>query len=269
MTTDEQSGTDRQNTKGPTGPTSENGKNIVRYNALKHGLRAQTVVLPNEDPQAFEELRQGLRDYHQPAGAQECHLVDLIAGYAWRLERAARIEVEVLDLHRRELSDQHVSQLAESPEADALGPAVEDAQRDFRLATAKRVMIEAELRSRKPAGGDTNDEDPVRPGRKDPTEAGVRERLETALEQAISDGAEAANRLGALAAIQARNAARNAELAVNGASVGEAFVADAAGPDALQKLARYERTLMNNQQTALRELKELQDGRVEQAANSA
>ncbi len=51
-------------------------------------------------------------------------------------------------------------------------------------------------------------------------------------------------------------------------SVGEAFVADAAGPDALQKLARYERTLMNNQQTALRELKELQDGRVEQAANS-
>ena len=31
-------------------------------------------------------------------------------------------------------------------------------------------------------------------------------------------------------------------------SVGEAFVADAAGPDALQKLARYERTLMNNQQ---------------------
>ncbi len=44
--------------------------------------------------------------------------------------------------------------------------------------------------------------------------------------------------------------------------------ADAAGPDALQKLARYERTLMNNHQTALRELKELQDGRVEQAANS-
>ena len=40
-------------------------------------------------------------------------------------------------------------------------------------------------------------------------------------------------------------------------------MADAAGPDALQKLARYERTLMNNHQTALRELKELQDGRVD------
>ncbi len=122
---------------------------------------------------------------------------------------------------------------------------MEDAQRDFRLAMAKRVMIEAELRSRKQAGRDTNDEDPVRPGRKDPTEAGVRERLETALEQVISDGAEAGNRLGLLAAIQARNAARNAEVAVYGASVGEAFVADAAGPDALQKLAHYERTLMN------------------------
>ncbi len=72
MTSDKQAAANHENAKTSTGPRSEDGKNTVRHNALKHGLRAQTVVLPNEDPQAFEELRQGLRDHHQPAGAQEC-----------------------------------------------------------------------------------------------------------------------------------------------------------------------------------------------------
>ena len=42
-------------------------------------------------------------------------------------------------------------------------------------------------------------------------------------------------------------------------------MADASGPGALEKLGRYETTLMNNLLKALRSLTELQEGRVEPA----
>ena len=46
-------------------------------------------------------------------------------------------------------------------------------------------------------------------------------------------------------------------------------VTDAKGAGALDKLSRYEKTLMNNLDKALERLAELQDGRVEQAPNVA
>ena len=46
-------------------------------------------------------------------------------------------------------------------------------------------------------------------------------------------------------------------------------MADATGAGALDKLSRYEKTLMNNLDKALERLAELQDGRVEQAPNVA
>ena len=85
MTSHKQTRANRRNAKHSTGPTSERGKNTVRYNSLTHGLRAQTVLLPDEDPQAFEALRQGLRDHHRPIGEQQGQLVDLIIMYTWRL----------------------------------------------------------------------------------------------------------------------------------------------------------------------------------------
>ena len=47
------------------------------------------------------------------------------------------------------------------------------------------------------------------------------------------------------------------------------FVTDAKGAGALDKLSRYETTLMNNLHKAMGRLAELQDGRVEQAPNTA
>ena len=69
--------------------------------------------------------------------------------------------------------------------------------------------------------------------------------------------------------MQAHTVASNTEVAVCGAPVGEAFVADAMGAGAFDKLSRYEKTLMNNFDKALGNLAKLQDGRVEQAPDGA
>jgi hypothetical protein len=159
MTGDKQSRANRRNARRSTGPTSERGKNTVRYNSLTHGLRAQTVLLPDEDPQAFEVLRQGLRDHHRPIGEQEGQLVDLIIMYTWRLGRAARVEASILNHYSRKIADLHAARLLESPEADPLAAAVEKAQRDVRVGLTKKIMIEQELTNREPSARDPAPDD--------------------------------------------------------------------------------------------------------------
>ena len=44
----------RQNGRKSTGPRSVEGKARSRFNALKHGLKAKTVVLPGEDAQEYQ-----------------------------------------------------------------------------------------------------------------------------------------------------------------------------------------------------------------------
>lgn len=56
MTSDKQTQANRQNALKSTGPITPEGKAAVRHNALKHGLLAQDVLVPNEDEAAFEEL---------------------------------------------------------------------------------------------------------------------------------------------------------------------------------------------------------------------
>jgi hypothetical protein len=69
-------------------------------NALKHGLRAKQLLLDDEDPVAFDQLRARLHDELRPVGALEEALVDQILFGIWRSDRARSIEVELLELHR-------------------------------------------------------------------------------------------------------------------------------------------------------------------------
>jgi hypothetical protein len=43
----------RKNAKKSTGPKTVEGRNVVRRNALKHGLTAETLVVEGEDAEAF------------------------------------------------------------------------------------------------------------------------------------------------------------------------------------------------------------------------
>ena len=77
---------------------TEEGRRAVSLNAIKHGLTAQTVVLPNEVEEEYEaELRDYL-DHYAPANKPEADLVRQLASAHWRLVRYAGIETTLLDL---------------------------------------------------------------------------------------------------------------------------------------------------------------------------
>jgi hypothetical protein len=88
--------TNRANSQHSTGPRTESGKHRSSLNALRHGLTAQTAVLPNEDPEAYQRHIQQFLDEYAPATATETQLVHEIANTAWRLNRIPFLEAELL-----------------------------------------------------------------------------------------------------------------------------------------------------------------------------
>ena len=74
------------------GVKTEEGKAAVRFNALKHGLLSQQVVLSGEDRHAFHELRESFMTALQPEGPVENMLVDTIVSTYWRMGRLVMLE---------------------------------------------------------------------------------------------------------------------------------------------------------------------------------
>ena len=95
MTSDRQAAANRRNALRSTGPRTPDGKDTAKMNALRHGLRAETLVLPDEDPAEFERFRQSLFDELAPRGELEAVLVERIILLAWRLRRVGQIEARV------------------------------------------------------------------------------------------------------------------------------------------------------------------------------
>jgi hypothetical protein len=86
----------RNNAYHSTGPKTDAGKQRSCLNALRHGLTGQTVVMPAEDLEAYQHHIQGfLAEYH-PQGATETQLVQSLADAAWRLNRVAALETNLL-----------------------------------------------------------------------------------------------------------------------------------------------------------------------------
>ena len=75
--------------------------------ALKHGLTAQTLVLPHEDALAFGQIRESLYNQYEPATEQECMLVDQLASAWWRTIRVRQIETDMPDLQIKTLNGQY------------------------------------------------------------------------------------------------------------------------------------------------------------------
>jgi hypothetical protein len=95
MATQRQESANRLNAQHSTGPKTEEGKSVSSMNALKHGLTAQTTLLPDEDPQFYSALSEGIRGELDPVGYVESILVDLIVGKMWRLGRIAQVEAGI------------------------------------------------------------------------------------------------------------------------------------------------------------------------------
>jgi len=92
MTSERQKAANQANALYSTGPKTREGKAAVRFNAFRHGLLAQDVVLPGEDADAFDDLWNQVRADLLPVGPIEEFLVDRIVNNMWRLQRLARAE---------------------------------------------------------------------------------------------------------------------------------------------------------------------------------
>ena len=92
MTTTAAAQANRRNAQQSTGPRTAEGKARSSRNALKHGLTAGDVVLPNEDGEAFQaRLDDWHADFPEAGAAQRC-LIERAAHASWRLDRCARYE---------------------------------------------------------------------------------------------------------------------------------------------------------------------------------
>ena len=67
MASKRQLAANRRNAKKSTGPKTPDGRAAVRLNGLKHGLSAETLILPGENQSDFTELLQSFEAEHQPA----------------------------------------------------------------------------------------------------------------------------------------------------------------------------------------------------------
>jgi len=97
MTSQARTEANQKNAQKSTGPRSAEGKAHSRLNGLKHGMRAETIVLSTEDPVEFAaELQAWTEDWRPPTAARKI-LVERGAVAAWRLRRSVRVETERLE----------------------------------------------------------------------------------------------------------------------------------------------------------------------------
>ena len=116
MTSPSRTKINRANSQHSTGPKTEAGKQRSSLNALRHGLSGQIVVMPTEDLAAYQSHLKSFADEYHPQGATEAHLVQALADAAWRLNRVATLETNLLTL-----GVTHSSPIADAP------PQVQDA----------------------------------------------------------------------------------------------------------------------------------------------
>ncbi len=89
----------RRNGARSKGPKTAEGKARVRLNALKHGLTAKTVVLPNESVEQLEHRIEAWKAEFLPRSEVEDYLVERAVHASWALDRAERtIAARLTDL---------------------------------------------------------------------------------------------------------------------------------------------------------------------------
>jgi hypothetical protein len=81
------------------GPKTEAGKEVVRWNATRHGIRSPAPVVPGlEKPEDWEEYRDGMLEDLAPLGSLELALAERVTLLSCRLHRVTRYETETIAL---------------------------------------------------------------------------------------------------------------------------------------------------------------------------
>jgi hypothetical protein len=92
MSSQKQIEANRRNALKSTGPKTGEGKSRASMNSLRHGLTAAQAVLPHEDADDYEKLREGMLESYAPSDAAELAIVEELVNAYWRLLRLHRVE---------------------------------------------------------------------------------------------------------------------------------------------------------------------------------
>ena len=87
----------RCNALKSTGPTTDEGKERSRCNAVRHGLTAETVIADLEDAADYQAFEAAVIADYDAQTAVERELVLRLASVLWRLRRAIGIESGIFE----------------------------------------------------------------------------------------------------------------------------------------------------------------------------
>jgi hypothetical protein len=87
----------RRNALKSTGPTTPEGKERSRCNAVRHGLTAETVIAALEDAEDYQAFEAAVIADYDAESAVERELVLRLASVLWRLRRATGIETALFE----------------------------------------------------------------------------------------------------------------------------------------------------------------------------
>lgn len=88
------------------GPATEEGKETVRWNAARHGIRSPAPVVPGiEKAEDWEAHGSGVLESLKPEGHLETVLAERVALLSWRLHRVTRYETESIALYQEKAED--------------------------------------------------------------------------------------------------------------------------------------------------------------------
>ena len=88
------------------GPATQEGKEVVRWNATRHGISSPKPVVPGlEKEEDWESHRNGIMENLSPVGHLEVTLAERVALISWRLHRVTRYETEAIATWQETIED--------------------------------------------------------------------------------------------------------------------------------------------------------------------
>jgi len=99
MATEKQILANRLNSQKSTGPRTDAGKSVSRWNALKSGLHAESLIIRSEDPESYEQLAAEYHAEFHPVTPRQRDLVDTVIHNQWLIRRLRLTEADLYALH--------------------------------------------------------------------------------------------------------------------------------------------------------------------------
>jgi hypothetical protein len=88
------------------GPNTQEGKEVVRWNATRHGISSPKPVVPGlEKQEDWESHRDGIMEYLSPVGHLEVTLAERVSLLSWRLHRVTRYETGAIATSQETIED--------------------------------------------------------------------------------------------------------------------------------------------------------------------